>query len=597
MMQRQPIKTVEERANLWFRVADLMARQMKYFVEDIIELHNEEFHDEIDDVISDHFYKKVVISFPRDHGKSTHLSVAYPLWEIARNHNVRILLISATAAISEGFMGEVLGHIQRNEKYQLFAETIDPTHVGVVPRLKPGRKAMEKWSGNKFIVDRSDLRMKDPTMNAVGIFGGIVSKRADIIICDDIVNQENAMTDGQRKKVIDWIYTTVMPVLVPGGRFIYLGNTWHVEDLVAHLMKDPQFDYQNTMGAIIKEADRQDLWTSYANILLRSDIPARQKKGMAEEFYVAHKADMDAGSQVLWPARYPYKDLYMLRLSNSYAFARMYQCNPSDRPDQKFIESWIDTSLRKGAKLKLSDDLYEGIEFDVVVEGLDLAIKEDETADDTAKVTLARVKYGRDDIKAGDIVVKQIKSGHFSPAFTRDMVRTDFYAQKPQPIQIRVETNGYQDAMRKDLEGFNLPVVGHHTGREKNDSDIGVNALAIIMEQGKLVLPSDPTDAHTTQQIAKLVSGMRAYPSDHTADTLMAAWLANMAMRDATSDRYLVPQTTMSRINKDPPDILRNKEIRQVEEKKADRVLELYQHDMRAAHNSAMRKFFIQGHR
>ena len=257
---------------------------------------------------------------------STHLSIMYPLWLIAKNHNLRILLISSSSLTSKSFLTEIMGHIEKNELYQAYAKWEDERRVGVVPKMRQYRKTQENWSGDSIIIDREDLKIKDPTIHALGVFGSILSKRADIIICDDVVNQENSATEEQRRKVIDWIYTTIMPVLVPGGKFLYLGNTWHQEDLVAHLLRDPLFDYRDRMPAIIKESDHPELWDIWTQILLDESLTVENRKKKAEEYYQENKELMDSGAEVLWGSRFPYKELVLLRLSNSYAFSRMYQC-------------------------------------------------------------------------------------------------------------------------------------------------------------------------------------------------------------------------------------------------------------------------------
>ncbi len=544
-------------------------KYFKVFIEDIIGLHNAPFHDDLDDNLTNPLYKKIVISFARGHGKSTHLSVAYPLWEIAKNHNVRILLISSTASISRGFMSEIIGHIEKNDKYKMWANFIDPESIGVVPKMKNYKKQQENWAGDSIKIARSDVNMKDPTIHGVGLFGSILSKRADIIICDDVVNQENSATEEQRRKVIDWIRTTVMPVLVPGGKFIYLGNTWHQDDLVANLLKDPQFDYRQKMPAILHESNHVELWDEWAQILLNEGYVVEERKINAERFYQANKEKMDEGVQLLWPERFSYKDLYMIRLSDGYSFARMFQCDPSNRPDQKFKDEWLDMACKKGATLRLQDEVRDGIIVACTASGLDLAISEKESSDDTCFLTLDKVKYGSGDIKNGDYVIRNIRRGKMTPNEVRLMVKA--HDEKVKPDGIRVESVGYQEAMVRDLEEWGIPVRSYHTGREKNDPNIGVNSLAILAELGKLVFPYDKTDPNTIRLVNQLLNEMRAFPDGHTGDSLMAFWFAFSEIRDIAGMGVTVPSITAG-IAKETPtgSELNNPEARKKGEKEAD---------------------------
>ncbi len=560
-------------------------KNFRFFINKVMGLQNAPFQNELDDVLSDYFYKKIVVAFSRDHGKSTHLSVGYPLWEIAKNHDLRILLVSSSAQISISFMTQIIANIESNPIYQKWATSIDPTGKGVVPQIRGTSKGKQKWSGNSVIIDREDLNLKDPTINGVGLFGSILSKRADIIIIDDLVNQVNSMTEAQREKVIDWFYTTVLPVLVPGGRCIYLGNTWHQDDLVSRMMKDPQFEYRKKRAAIIKESDHPELWERWRDILLDETYEAKMRVNMAEDFYQANKAAMDEGVEVLWKERYSYKDLYLKRVANPYAFERMYQCDPSNRPNQKIRDEWIEEAFRKGAKYKLQSAPHEGITVSISCSGLDLAISEEASADDTVLLTLDKVQYGVDEIKGGDFIIRNIRRGKMSPNEVKEMVKNHSINDRPQGI--RVETVGYQKAIQRDLEDMSIQVTGYHTGGEKNDADIGVNSLAVLLENKRLIIPSDHTDHNTGKLVSQLANEMRAYPDGHTGDALMALWFAYSEIRDRTSTDVVIPGAYSKM--KESVDIS-NPEVRKVEEKKADVAMTLEQEYERSVFNSMMRR-------
>lgn len=563
------------------------------FIEDIVGLPNEKFHNDIDDAISNPDHKKVVISASRGHGKSAHISVGFPLWLISNNHNLRILLVSSTAQVSKSFLSEIMGHIDRNEEYQFYAKYVDPLQRGVVPRMKNWAKMRENWSGDSITIDRDQLNLKDPTINAVGLFGSIVSKRADVIICDDVVNQENSATETQRKKTIDWIYTTVMPVLVPGGLFVYLGNTWHQDDLVARLMKDPQFDYKKKMPAIESESKHPELWERWAQFILDETHEIAERRIRAQEFYLQNQVAMDEGVKVLWPSRYPYQDLYLMRLANPYAFARMYQCDPSDRPDQRFKDAWLDAACKKGAKLRLGLGKRDNFDMELTTEGVDLAISEESGSDDTAMLILDKVRYSKvEGIKAGDIIVRDIIRGKFSPNGVKESIKEHY--NNVQPDGIRVETVGYQEAIQRDLDDIGVPVSGYKTGGEKKDPFIGINSLAIYAELGKLILPFDNTDPRTINLISQLVNEMRAFPDGHTGDSLMALWFAFSEMRDLTGNKIVVPQSENNPLNVDPPN-LADPAIRKPLEKKADQAAILEQVHEREVFAQMMGGFWHSG--
>lgn len=522
----------------------LIRDNFRLFTSEIIGLKNSQFQKELDDTLSTEINRKIAITLPRGHGKSTHLAVAYPLWEIAKNHNIRILLVSNTADISRTSLSAIKGHVEKNERYQRWTEAINPKGKGVVPQLRPKYKREEHWSADAITIARNDLQIKDPTVTAVGLFGSILSRRADVIICDDICNQENSLTEEQRTKVTEWVNTTLIPVLVPGGRFIYIGNTWHMDDLMSNFLKDPQFDIKKRIPAILHEATNRDLWNEWADINLDESLNPTEKKTKSEAFYNLHKVEMNLGIEVLWPDRFPYADLYMKRISSPYSFARMYQCDPSSHPNQKFSERDLELALEKGKNFILQDSSRTEYETDMTVSGLDLAISQESSRDDTALVSIDRVRYGNGKINTGDIIIRNIERGKLSPDDVRKMVLE--HDRVLRPTGIRVESNGYQEAMSRDLQDYSIPVRSYHTGGEKNDPDIGVNSLAVLLSQGKLILPYSSKDARTRQLITQLVNEMRSYPDGHTGDSLMALWFAFSEMRDYMAGKMVIPLGTFN---------------------------------------------------
>lgn len=589
------------------RVTALAGDDFKTFVREIIGLDNRPFHDELDDDISQEFSKDspvfqmvqrffACITYPREHGKSTHLSIAYPLWKIAKNHNVRILSISRTAAIAESFLSQIVANIERNDRYKMFAREIDETGIGVMPRRKPRRKQMEDWSGKSITIERTDVNMKDPTIAATGLFGQILSRRADIVILDDVVDQQNSATELQRKKVIDWIETTVIPVLVPGGVFIYLGNTWHPDDLVARFLNDPRFIVQKKKPAIIREAERQDLWQKWGSIMLNVTIPSKERAAEAANYYKEHQEEMDKGWEVLWKERLPYSRLYLERLINPYVFERMYQCNPNNRPDQVIKDEWIERALEKGRHLRFQDAPHDRNVREVSAAGMDLAISQKESADDTAITYLDLVKHGFDGVENGDFVLRQIHRGHFTPNQQRQYAKraTNEHGMST----IRVESVAYQQALVIDLAEDSVPVRSYHTGREKFDPEIGINSLAIIMELGKLVIPSDPSDPRTIMLAAQLANEMRAYsadPTQHTGDALMALWFAYSEIRTLLGSRILIPSNAIPTIKESPA--VHVPEVRQELERKVDQAMILEQEAERSQFARAMRERLLRSRR
>jgi len=200
----------------------------------------------------------------------------------------------------------------------------------------------------------------------------------------------------------------------------------------------------------------------------------------------------------------------------------MYQSEIVSSETSKFKEEWIERAKEMGKNYRLVRSLPEGSNFKLITQGVDLAVSQKESADDTVILTLAKLPDDR-------LIILNIERGKFTPAETRSLIKEQYANFKP--VEIRVENVAYQEAMRKDLADMNLPVRGHKTGSEKW-SEIGIDSIAVLMENERLILPYDKSDPRTIALIDQLCDEMRRYPSGHTGDSLMALWFAYSAMRD-----------------------------------------------------------------
>jgi hypothetical protein len=526
-----------------------------FFAEEVLGFTNAQHQREWCDTLGAEKYRRVVVAAPRNHSKTTVFSINYPLWEIARNPNVRILLVSAADTQSQSFLRQIKGVIERDQMYVDFAG-----------QLK--NSSNDKWTDKEIILKRDRTDLKDPTISTVSVEGTILSKRADIIICDDILSFENTRTPEQRQKIKDWFNLVLLPVLEPNGRLIVVGTIWQVGDLMEELLVDPMFDYRKRYKAIIQEPDKPELWEAWCNLLVE-DREDRHER--ANAFRLLNKEEMDKGIQVLWPARLNYENLYQKRYSDPYAFARAYQNDPASRPSQLIKREWIEAALKRGVGLKLQDASHTEY-TELTTLGLDLAISQENMADDTAEVALDKLKYDWNGLKAGSYILRNIKRGKMTGGETKAMVTTDFYAMRPHGV--RVESVAYQEYLVRELNDGGIPVRGHRTGSDKWDSSVGVNTIGTLLEHGQLTLPSDPHDARTKDLIGKLVAEMLMFPEGHTGDSLMALWFAYLEMVELMGTRITIPRmSTAQEALYAPQAAPQGTPERTVQEKAADQAL------------------------
>jgi hypothetical protein len=496
-------------------------KNLPFFVEDVLGYENAPHQTEWLSVLGNKSYKKIVFAAPRGHTKSTCASINYPLWEISNNPNIRILLVSSSESASQAFLREVVGHIERDKFFNEFNGNLKP-------------QMPEKWTAREIIITRSDLSLKDPSISTVGVGGTILSKRADVIICDDILNPENTKTYEQRIKMREWFHQVLLPVLVPNGRIIVVGTVWDQDDLLHELLKDASYDYRKKFKAVIEPPTHKELWDNWYAIRMKG---TEESKLEADKYKAENKEKMYEGIKTLWQY-FDYEMLYLLERTSKVSFEKAYQNNIISREDQKFKEEWIARAKERGKNFRLIKSMTPDLrkEFKSLTAGIDLQASEKAQADDNVLLSMGEMRL--DNL----IYLLNIERGKPSPAEWRKLIvqkdRDDGFRHD----KILVETNGYQNALKRDMDQYNLPIEAFTTTGEKFDPYIGVESLAILFENDRIVLPYDNTDPETIAKVDQLVDELRKFPSGHTGDSVMAFWFAYTAMRslvDVQQDGFL----------------------------------------------------------
>ncbi|GJM43721.1 MAG: hypothetical protein DHS20C21_05630 [Gemmatimonadota bacterium] len=175
---------------------------------------------------------------PRGFGKSTVLTIARAVYEILRNPNIRILIASNTQLQAEVFLREIKSHLAANER---LADVFGPY------------QDESKWDAREIMVKPRRSTAKESTVTCVGVGGPVASRHYDLILADDLVDEENARTGGQREKVATWYYKTLLPCLEPDGRLSIVGTRYHYLDLYGHLIKNELADAYQVIRAIAED--------------------------------------------------------------------------------------------------------------------------------------------------------------------------------------------------------------------------------------------------------------------------------------------------------------------------------------------------------
>lgn len=451
--------------------------------------------------------RKIVIEVPRNHAKSTCCSVNWPLKELYRDPNQRIVIVSNTASQSSSFLREIKSHLERGDKLLSTLGSIVPDYP-------------EKWTDSQIIVKRT-TKKKDPSISTTGTGGAVLSKRADVGILDDLLNPDNTRTPEAREKVQFWVNNVFRPVLEPKiSRQIVVGTVWYRGDYLDERMRDLTFDVRLQLRALIKD-NITGAGSDHENALDIREI-------FSDEVINAY--DINAREGVLWPERWPKKELDNEKASmGSVAFNRQYMNIVISEETQIIKTEWLEYAKLLGANYtflpvyNVSNCPYGSL---TITQGWDLAISQSARADWTVGVTL-----GRD--HNGQIYLLNIERGKFTPAETRSKIIAQ--AELYKPVKIKVENVAYQEALRRDLaDTTDLPIEGYTTGGEKYDEFVGINSVGVLFENRKFVLPYNYKDNPRLKElIDQFVYECEAFGAEsHTGDILIAFWLALNGLRD-----------------------------------------------------------------
>lgn len=165
------------------------------------------------------FEKRVLTLLPRSWGKSTIGCVAYPTWRLGINRDIRIIIASNTITQAKWWLSEIENVMLRNENYQK-----------VFGYLVPRPRTLRWTDTEKRVLGRSHYAMHSSLL-ATGIGSALLGARADIILADDIIGQQEAISPAIGEVASVWFWKVLMNTLEPDGQAAVFGSRWGVSDL------------------------------------------------------------------------------------------------------------------------------------------------------------------------------------------------------------------------------------------------------------------------------------------------------------------------------------------------------------------------------
>jgi hypothetical protein len=170
--------------------------------------------------------KRKMVCVPRGTFKSSICSVAYPIWLLMNNPNLRILIDSELYTNCVSYLREIKLHLQSEFMIKLFGSPI-----GTI------------WNESEIVIRQRTKILKEPSIAVGGIGTTKVGQHYDYIIGDDYNSPANTATHEQRRKVIDH-YQYNQSILDPDGTYAIIGTRYHEDDLIGWIIKN-EFQLKN----------------------------------------------------------------------------------------------------------------------------------------------------------------------------------------------------------------------------------------------------------------------------------------------------------------------------------------------------------------
>src|SRR5713101_7093539 len=177
--------------------------------------------------------RRLIINLPPRHLKSLMASIAFPAWCLGHDPSAQILCVSYAQDLADKLSRDCRS-IMMSAWYRRIFST----------RLAPHRQAVQE-----FLTTRQGYRLA--TSN-----GGVLTGRgADIILIDDPLKPDEALSDAQRQAANDWFDHTLYSRQNDKrrGAIVIIMQRLHEDDLVGHVLE--QEPWEVVRFPAIAEAD------------------------------------------------------------------------------------------------------------------------------------------------------------------------------------------------------------------------------------------------------------------------------------------------------------------------------------------------------
>ncbi|HYL33441.1 MAG TPA: phage terminase large subunit [Stellaceae bacterium] len=371
--------------------------------------------------------RRLIINLPPRHFKSHCASVAFPAWVLGHDPAAQLICVSYGQELADKFARDTRS-IMLSAWYR---------------RLFPTRLA-DRHAVYDFVTTRQGTRM------ATSVGGVLTGRGADIIIIDDPIKPEDALSAPRRTSANEWYDHSLLSRLndKANGCIIIIMQRLHQVDLVGHVLE--QGDWEVLSFPAIAEKDETHVI----------------------ETIFGRSAFKRTTGDVLHPEREPRAILEAIRRTiGEYNFSCQYQQNPMPLGGAMIKQDWL-KSYASGE---------EPAHFDEIIQSWDTANKASELSDFSVCTS-----WG---IKNDFCYLLHVFRARLNYPDLRRKVKELAEHFHADTVVIEDKASGTQ--LIQDLKSDGVFCVEPYEPAPGSDKIMRLHAQTAIFEGGRVLLPSE----------------------------------------------------------------------------------------------------------
>lgn len=382
--------------------------------------------------------RRLIINLPPRYLKSHCASVAFVAWLLGHDPSAQIICASYGQDLSDKLARDC-----RSIMISAWYQALFPTRI-----------LSEKRSVNDFMTTDKGFRM------STSVGGVLTGRGADMIIIDDPLKPDEALSETQRKNVNEWYDNTLLSRLndKSTGCIVIIMQRLHQDDLVGHVLEQEDWTVVN-FPAIADEDSDHVIESVFGN------CHYLRKAGTA-----------------LHPERETIPMLLEIRKRmGEYNFLSQYQQTPIPPGGAMVKQNWL--------KYYSPDQMPA--QFDFIVQSWDTASKVTELSDYSVCVTLGK--------RGCELYILDVFRQRMEFPDLKRAVKQQASRYRPSAILIEDKSSGIQLIQELKREGLHQLKPYNPQG---SDKVMRLHAQTATIENGCLLLPERaPWLADYTQEL------------------------------------------------------------------------------------------------